>query len=263
MPNSLSRRQFNALLPAGLLTGAAAASSLRPSIARADSQTSPHLLDLAQLKYDGNWNPRPGAMAELATEVRDRSRVETRPVPSAVEVTSSKLFDSPFLYVAASEKLPNWQANELARLRRFVDQGGILVIDDADAGTALGLKNDVQNFCRQLDPQSELAVLPHDHVLYRSFYLVPTPMGRTQNSDDVYALLGGGRIRVLFFPNDLGGALSRDPNGSYRYSCQPGGEVQREWAVRFGINLVLYATCTDYKADPAHVETLLRRRVWR
>jgi hypothetical protein len=43
----------------------------------------------------------------------------------------------------------------------------------------------------------------------------------------------------------------------------PGGSQQREWAIRFGVNLLLYATCTDYKADRAHVETLLRSRRWR
>jgi hypothetical protein len=29
----------------------------------------------------------------------------------------------------------------------------------------------------------------------------------------------------------------------------PGGEQQREMAVRWGINIVMYALCLDYKAD--------------
>jgi hypothetical protein len=47
------------------------------------------------------------------------------------------------------------------------------------------------------------------------------------------------------------------------HPCTPGGEMQREWARRLAINVLMYATCTDYKADRAHVETLLRSRRWR
>jgi hypothetical protein len=68
---------------------------------------------------------------------------------------------------------------------------------------------------------------------------------------------------VIFLPNDLGGALSRGVDGHHTHPCSPGGEVQREWAIRLAVNLLLYATCTDYKSDRAHVETLLRRRKWR
>ena len=42
-----------------------------------------------------------------------------------------------------------------------------------------------------------------------------------------------------------------------------GGAEQRQWAIRLGVNVLLYATCTDYKADRAHVETLFRARRWR
>ena len=57
--------------------------------------------------------------------------------------------------------------------------------------------------------------------------------------------------------------LARNASGDYVHPCDPGGERQRALAVQFAVNIVLYATCTDYKADPAHVETLLRSRRWR
>ena len=34
-------------------------------------------------------------------------------------------------------------------------------------------------------------------------------------------------------------------------------------AVVLGVNILLYATCTDYKSDRAHVETLIESRRWR
>ena len=61
----------------------------------------------------------------------------------------------------------------------------------------------------------------------------------------------------------IGGALAETHSGLAAYPCTPGGADQREWAMRFGVNILLYATCTDYKADRAHVETLLRSRRWK
>jgi hypothetical protein len=43
---------------------------------------------------------------------------------------------------------------------------------------------------------------------------------------------------------------------------EPGGDRQREMALRMGINLVMYATCLDYKRDQVHVTEILRRRRW-
>ena len=39
----------------------------------------------------------------------------------------------------------------------------------------------------------------------------------------------------------------------------PGGELQREMAFRFGVNLVMYALTGNYKADQVHVPALLQR----
>jgi hypothetical protein len=39
----------------------------------------------------------------------------------------------------------------------------------------------------------------------------------------------------------------------------PGGEQQREMAIRFGINIVIYAMTGNYKTDQVHVPALLER----
>ena len=39
----------------------------------------------------------------------------------------------------------------------------------------------------------------------------------------------------------------------------PGGEPQREMAIRFGVNLVMYALTGNYKADQVHVDAILQR----
>jgi hypothetical protein len=40
----------------------------------------------------------------------------------------------------------------------------------------------------------------------------------------------------------------------------PGGEVQREQAYRFGVNVVMYALTGNYKSDQMHIEALFERQ---
>ncbi len=263
-----SRRQLLSLAP-GLLALAAT----RVSAAPPEGRLSPELeglfdnfntplsvlqVDLPQLQYGGNWNPRPGAMRELATELRLRTRLEPLREPSVVSLDSPKLFQTPWLYIAGQGGLPPLGDAAQAQLRRFVDLGGMLVFDDADGGTDRTFERDVRELLGRVLPGATVMPVSRDHVLYRSFYLVGTPVGRTQIHPNVLGVQEEGRLKVLVFRNDLGGALARGRDGHHLHPCVPGGAIQREWAIRFAVNILLYATCTDYKSDPAHVETLLR-----
>lgn len=220
-------------------------------------------IDLPQLRYPGDWQPYRDVMRSLGSALRLRTRIEAQAVPSIVELDDPKLFNTPFLYIAGRDSLPSLPPKALARLRRFIDIGGLVVFDDAGGGLGRSFAPSVQSWIDAAIPSAKLAPLPADHVLFRSFYLVSTPTGRTTHKKQAMAVLDEGRIKALLIPNDLGGALARGPDERYLMPCQPGGEVQREWALRFGVNILLYATCTDYKSDPAHVQTLLRRRSWR
>jgi hypothetical protein len=220
-------------------------------------------IDLPQLRYEGGWNPRPGAMRVLARELRLRTRLEPVLEPGDVAVGTDALFHTPFLYVAGEGELPPLGSAGEEALRRFIDLGGLILFDAADGGTDPGFTRDVKALLGRIAPASEVAPVGRDHVLFRSFYLVDTPMGRTRTHDHVLGVQDEGRLRALVMRNDLGGALAETNDGLPAYPCTPGGNVQREHAVRLGVNILLYATCTDYKADRAHVETLLRSRRWR
>ncbi len=202
-------------------------------------------------------------MRELGIELRLRTRLEPRREPSVVNTEDGSLFRTPFLYLAGGDGLAGIDEDAEPRLRRFIDLGGMLVVDDAGGGRERSFRKDAKALFSRVLPGNELRPVATDHVLFRTFYIVENPVGRTQGSLQALGIQDEGRLKVLFLPNDLGGALARDTQGHYRHRCTPGGAVQREWAIRFAINILLYATCTDYKADPAHVETLLRSRRWR
>lgn len=202
-------------------------------------------------------------MRVLARELRLRTRLEPVSEPSTVEAEASSLFETPFLYVAGEGGLPPLGESAEVQLRRFLDLGGLILFDAADGGADPAFTRDVRSLLERIAPESELAPVSSDHVIYRSFYLVDAPWGRTQASDHLLAIADEGRLKAIVTRNDLGGALAETEDGLAAYPCTPGGAEQREWAIRFGVNILLYATCTDYKADRAHVETLLRSRRWR
>lgn len=239
---------------------------------RARAETPPWLLpedvpaisiDLPQLRYEGHWDPRPGAMRVLARELRLRTRLEPVAEPTTVQAEDTELFDTPFLYVAGDEALPKLGRAAEARLRQFLDLGGLAVFDAADGGTDLAFTRSVEELLGRISPGSELGPVARDHVLFRSFYLVDAPVGRTATVEHLLAIQEEGRIKALLMRNDMGGALAETADGRVAHACVPGGAEQRQWAIRLGVNILLYATCTDYKADRAHVETLLRARRWR
>ena len=55
---------------------------------------------------------------------------------------------------------------------------------------------------------------------------------------------------VIVGGNDWAGAWAIDGQGRPAFACVPGGEPQREMAMRFGVNLVMYVLTGNYKIGP-------------
>ena len=113
---------------------------------------------------------------------------------------------------------------------------------------------------KRLFPERPLAVLPRDHVIYKSFYLLNGAVGRVEIDPELYGIDVDERTVVICSRNDAGGAWSRDNVGRWMFDVVPGGDRQREMAFRFGVNVVMYALCLDYKRDQVHVPLILKRR---
>lgn len=207
----------------------------------------------------GNPAPRPNAARRLAWEVRQRTSVDTRLESSQIRLSDPRVFDSPLLYMAGDRAFPPLSEPELQGLRRFVDYGGFVIIDDASAADDTGFDASVRRtLARAFGPQA-LARIHERHVLYRSFYLVSRPVGRWEGPAYLEGVERAGRLAVVYSRHDLGGAYERDNLGNYAHAVVPGGERQRELAFRLGVNLILYALCLDYKDDQVHAPFIMRR----
>jgi hypothetical protein len=248
----MHRRTF--LQMAALGAGALA----MPRAARAMGDAS--RLAIGQVEHGGRWNPRPAALRRLSWELAQRTSIETAGDAVAVRLGRPGLHRHPMLYLAGDGALPPFGETELAALRRHLQYGGFLLVDAADGSDGGGFDASVRRELQRLLPAAPLTRIPREHVLYKSFYLLDQQGGRVLTRPWLEGQVLSGRLAVVYSQNDLGGAWARGPLGEWEYDCTPGGEAQREAAMRLGVNLAMYALCTDYKDDSVHLPFILRRR---
>jgi hypothetical protein len=109
----------------------------------------------------------------------------------------------------------------------------------------------------------QLEPVPPDHVLTKAFYLMQEFPGRW-TGDQVWvermdAHHNDGVSRIITGSHDWAAAWAIDDAGRPVLPVVPGGERQREWAYRFGVNLVMYTLTGNYKSDQVHVPAILER----
>lgn len=227
-----------------------------PLRAQAFGETS--RLVFVQGRYAGNWAPRRSALRRLAFEIGTRTSIATSPEEKALPLDSPEIFTFPFLYLAGDGPLPELTQAEVENLRRYVTWGGFVLCDGADSSGAFA--DSCEKAFARILPGETAGRIPPDHVLFKSFYLVDHPAGRTLQRPYLSGVVHNGRLAVVISANDLGGAWSRDELGSWEYEVVPGGETQREQAFRLGVNTVMYSMCTDYKEDQVHLPFIMKRR---
>jgi Domain of unknown function (DUF4159) len=206
---------------------------------------------------------RATAPARWSWEVTQRTSAPARLHPSVVHADDPAIVDAPFLYWSGDSELAPLTSAEINGLREFLSLGGILLVDDASAGDhgepgAFG-RSARREIARVL-PDSAPITIGTDHVVFRTFYLLRRAEGRVEGPTSLDAIVRGGQAQVLFSENDLGGALARGASGIWEQPVVPGGEMQREHAIRLAVNIAMYVLCSNYKDDQVHAPFLMRRR---
>lgn len=188
--------------------------------------------------------------------------------PMAVDPARDELAFFAMLYWPIAESQPMLSAAAIEKLNAYMRNGGTLFIDTRDqfeqgfGGTiARGLKR-LRQVSRGLDIPA-LEPVPAGHVLGRAFYLLTEYPGRFAGG---LLWIAGPEEKsenevtpIIIGSHDWAGAWAQAVDGSYLYPVVPGGELQREMAFRFGVNLMMYALTGNYKADQVHVPSILQR----
>ena len=214
----------------------------------------------ARIALPGLPDPRPSALRRLSWELVRRTSIVTAPERVDVRLADPALFHHPFLVLSGDRGFPLPPESELGRLRRHLTYGGFLLIDSAEGRAGGDFDDSVRRLLAQLLPGELPTRIPDDHVLWKSFYVLSGAPGRVLASPDVEGVERDRRLAVVYSQNDLGGAWARDGYGRWEHEVIPGGDEQREIAFRFGVNIVMYALCLDYKTEQAHIDYILRTR---
>ena len=215
------------------------------------------------LRHGQGFDRRPAAIEQLMWEVSKRTSVDVREKPAFVDPSSEELFRWPLLaWIGTGPAEPLSEA-QVQRLSRFLRAGGMLYVSDASPEGDDRFDQTVRREMARLWPDRPFGRIHNDHTVYRTFFLLQRPQGRISRQPWLEGVDFDDRSPVLYGRNDLFGAFGRDSLGSWKLPVVPGGRIQREMAFRLGINLVMYATCLNYKRDQVHTTAILRRRRWK
>jgi hypothetical protein len=255
------RRTLLRLFPFAFALGALALSLPRPAHAFGDVGA----FDPRALIAGGTPGPaRASAGGRWSWELVQRTSAPARLKPSQIRADDAGVVDGPFLWWSGDSAVTALSPQEVAGLRRFFALGGILLVDDAgvrdseESASTFG-RSAREQIARVLPDTSPIALGP-DHVLFKSFYLLKRAEGRIAGPRTLDAIVRGGQTQVIFSSHDLGGALARGPTGAWENPVVPGGDLQRERAIRLAVNIAMYVLCSNYKDDQVHAPFLMRRR---
>jgi len=211
----------------------------------------------AQLVYDGgNWDPEPEAWSSLVQVLEASTSIDAEAARRPVRLLSPELFSHPFIYMTGDSSFPSFQDDEIAILRRYLKHGGTLVGDDSGGMPGHGFDASFRREIGRVFPESPMERLPSDHTVYRSFFLIRGMGGRKIVSPFLEGVHVGAATPVIYSPNGLSSAWSKNRDGGWRHAVSPGGERQRKLSFQTGINLIMYAMCGDYKKDLIHLPFL-------
>lgn len=209
----------------------------------------------------GKWDAgaRRTAPARWSYELARRTSAPTKTVPGTVRADSSALLAEPFVIWSGDGAISPLSQREIDNLRKFIFTGGTILVDDFRPEQGAFTKEARRELGRVL-PDALVTKLPENHVIFHSFYLLSRAYGRIDGPKTLEAITRGGNAQVLFTAHDLLGALARDPTGSSAFEVTPGGDRQREMAIRLAVNIAMYVLCSTYKDDQVHAKDLMQRK---
>ena len=198
--------------------------------------------------------------------------------PVGVDPAKDELAFYPLLYWPIVASAPQPPAKTVAKITAYMKQGGTIIFDTRDAlsqhvgGAPTPEAQWLRDLTKGLDIPP-LEVTPRDHVITKTFYLLDGFVGRYANGETWVEALppepkdqAARPVRatdsvsaIVITSNDLAAAWAHDKRGQPLFPLTPGGARQREFALRGGINLVMYTLTGNYKSDQVHVRDLLER----
>lgn len=216
-------------------------------------------------------------MVGLGNALARRTAIEPGP-PIGIDPGIDDASFYPVLYwPLTAGTLPN--SAQLDGLSDYIRGGGLLLIDtqNGSSGFSGASAAQMREIARAMN-LPPLAPVDQDHVLTRTFYLLSAFPGRwrgarvwaeapplredgTPEAADIpqFDRIDDNVSPVLVGSADWAAAWATDDRGFPMFPIGRPGDRQREMAIRFGINAVMYALTGNYKSDQVHAPAVLER----
>jgi hypothetical protein len=280
-------RRGRAAATTAALFVALGALAFQPDAARADD-TKPGddvaiaAIEKTRIAYVITGVPGDDSISRAGIEGLNRFLIEKTALepgePAGVDIAKDELSFYPLIYwpIDAAAPMPSQAA--ISRIDAYMNQGGTVLFDTRDQySTGIGADSASPATERLRDILSGLNVpplepVPADHVLTKSFYILPEFPGRfnggplwveasldASNADNRPVRTGDGVSPIMITANDFAGAWAIDANGDPLLPTVPNDPMQRLYALRAGVNIMLYMLTGNYKSDQVHVPVLLER----
>ncbi len=196
-------------------------------------------LVIAQLVHDGDWDPTPHAVPNLLKYIQQNTTLNVQFKREVVDPGDADIFSHPVLYLTGLRGFKFTDA-QVARLRNYLQSGGVLIADAAAGRTAFDVA-----FRREIArvlPKAQLKTIPLDSPLYRMPNEIRAvdyaPLAKAQYPDLNAPVLEGieidGQLAVIYSPMSLSNGWEQ-----MGYAYNRGYEDAD--AIRLGVNILAYA----------------------
>ncbi len=201
----------------------------------------------------------PDRMDALRQLVNDSVFLSNLEFASPEMVNPDKLWSYALVF-SAGDRVPSFSDSQIAKLREYLEKGGLLIFDDPLATLNTGFRAQANELIQKIFPGRSLESVPSEDVIFRTFYLLTEVSGRRLASPQLEGVKLDSRWVILFSSNDLLGAILRGKGGDYLLSVSPYGIMQRTLSQRLLMNFLFYSLTVDYKDDAIHLPHILKRR---
>jgi hypothetical protein len=201
----------------------------------AGSPSPPPVMTIGRLHYDGggDWYANPSSLPNLLSALRTRTTLRVASEERVVTLSDDDLWNVPYIYMTGHGNV-HWSDQDLATLRRYLQQGGFLHADDN-----YGMDASIRRELGRLFPDHRLVEVPLDHPIYHLIYEFPRGIPKIHVHDGKpaqgFGIFLEGRLAVYYsYQSDLGDGWE-DPEVHHDSA------EKRESALRMGVNLFAYA----------------------
>jgi len=196
----------------------------------------------------------PSAPVRWSWELVQRTSAPARLKATSVRADEQAIVDEPFLYWSGTAAVNDLTSAEIAGLRKFFALGGILLVDDAGVGnvgeqSAFGrtARQQIAVYCRTARRSPSARRTSSSAASTCCGARKGASRGRRRSTRSCAAAQ-----RRCSSRRTISAARSREARrGVWEMPVIPGGDAQRERAVRLAVNIAMYVLCFELQGRPS------------